>query len=172
MRLQELKDKNASGTFTDADALEAHSLLEDRGALGESSFDKSATTQTTLLEGAKEYTGTELNFVFNKTKADLPGDFAQDLEPAGRYMQVSKDTFPGGEGMTTGKVTFKNPLVVEFKSTGRDGWKADLSNQYDGKTGRKLSQAIIKDGYDGIITLRDYGKGLEPVEAVNLQTFR
>ena len=132
---------------------------------------KSATTQTTLLETPK-YKGKELNFVFNQTKADLPGDFAQDLEPAGRYMQVSKDTFPGGEGMTTGKVTFKNPLVVEFKSTGRDGWKSDLSKQYDGKTGRKLSQAIIKDGYDGIITLRDYGKGLEPVEAVNLQTFR
>jgi hypothetical protein len=55
MRLQELKDKNASGTFTDADALEAHSLLEDRGVLGESSFGKSATTQTTLLEEAKKY---------------------------------------------------------------------------------------------------------------------
>jgi len=55
MRLQQLKDKNASGTFTDADALEAHSLLEDRGALGESSFGKSATTQTTLLEEAKKF---------------------------------------------------------------------------------------------------------------------
>lgn len=28
---------------------------------------------------------------------------------------------------------------------------------YDGKTGKRLSNAIMKNGYDGIITVSDYG---------------
>lgn len=79
--------------------------------------------------------------------------FGQDLEPKGEYM--SMDTLQGKykiEGYEYGTIKFENPLVIEFKNTGATGWKKDLSDRYNGLTGKKLSNAIIKDGYDAIIT--------------------
>jgi len=127
-----------------------------------------ANKSGSLLEEAKKYTDTEINFVYNTKKADLGQDFAQDVEPAGRYMNVGFDEFPGGEGMVKGTVTFKKPLVIEWETSRAGGWKTKLSEQYGGKTGKELSQAVIDDGYDGIIAVT----GDNPKEAVNLQTFR
>lgn len=129
---------------------------------------KQANKPSSLLEEAKKYKSVELNYVYNTKKANLGNqDFAQDVEPAGRYMNVGFDEFPGGEGMKTGKITFKNPLVLEWKTSRTGGWKTDLSEMYGGKTGKELSQAIIDDGYDGIIAVT----GDNPREAVNLQEF-
>ena len=58
-------------------------------------------------------------------------------------------------------------IPPKWKTTQVGGWKSDLSNAYGGKTGKKLSQAIVDDGYDAIITI---DKG-DPLEVVGLSSF-
>lgn len=80
--------------------------------------------------------------------------YGQNIEPSGEYM--SMDVMKGSnkiQGYEYGTITFNKPLIVEWKSTGENGWKADLSQKYGGKTGKSLSNAIKKDGYDAIITV-------------------
>ena len=96
--------------------------------------------------------------------------FGQNLEPSGEYM-----TFIGVDNprlnlpnYTYGVITFRNPLILEHKSTGVDGWKKDLSDMYNGKTGRALSNAIKKDGYDGIVTWEMFRGNRSWSEIVNL----
>ena len=98
------------------------------------------------------------NFVHNTESATgvfgIPeeGDqFGRDFEPAGRFVSVTGDNFkPMSDQMVTGEMTLVNPLVVDNDGT---KWKETLSNQYNGKTGKELSKALIEDGYDGVITL-------------------
>lgn len=164
-RLNELKKIAEKRALDEDELLEAQRIVEDtQGQLPEV---EAATTKTTDLPST-QYKNKELNFVYNTKKADLGDqDFAQDIEPAGRYMNVGFDEFPGGEGMVKGTVTFKNPLVIEWETSRTGGWKTKLSERYDGKTGKELSQVIKDDGYDGIIAVT----GDIPKEAVNLQTF-
>ena len=86
-------------------------------------------------------------------------DFGQKVEPAGRYMNVdlAESALTGGDGWEMGKVSFKNPIVLDHKSTSSTGWKKDLSEMFGGKTGKALTREIKKAGYDGIITRDDYG---------------
>lgn len=120
--------------------------------------------------GVKFKTGEPVtfNFVRNTTKAPhLPGDeFQQSLEPAGRYML--HDFEPEREppkGWEKGTVAFQRPLVIELNSNpdamgayDETSWKANLSKQYGGKTGAKLSRALQAAGYDGIVTIEKGGK--------------
>ena len=96
----------------------------------------------------------------------LGNKFAQDIEPCGEYLSLDPDIIDVGSKyeFERGLVEFDNPLIIDFISTGHGGWKTELSKKYNGLTGEKLSEAIIKDGYDGIVTL-DNGV---PCEAVNL----
>jgi hypothetical protein len=83
------------------------------------------------------------NFV--KYKEVVPGRYMIESEP---------DAKPIDSRWERGTVQFKNPLVVDFA----DGqWKQNLSQQYGGKTGTKLSNAVRENGYDGIITRDRYG---------------
>lgn len=93
-------------------------------------------------------------------------DFGQKIEPAGEYMVVQESELPRLEDdkWEYGTITFKNPLVLEHKSTNSTGWKKDLSEMFDGKTGKALAAAVKKAGYDGIITRDEYGYS----ETVNL----
>lgn len=95
--------------------------------------------------------------------------FAQDIEPHGEYM--CDDVFKGESGFTLpnneyGIIHFSKPLFIEFISTTHGGWKTKLSQRYNGKTGRALTQAIVKDGYDGIVTIDS--KDNELMEIVNI----
>lgn len=83
-------------------------------------------------------------------------DFGQKIEPAGYYANVSaksdymvKNRLPGWE---VGYVKVENALVLEHKSTTSNGWKKDLSEMFGGKTGKRLSEAVKKAGYDAIVT--------------------
>jgi len=85
--------------------------------------------------------------IFGKPTKDSP--FDRGHEPSGRYINVSNEIrtdLPGK--MISGTVTFNNPLVVK----GQD-WKRNLSASFGGKTGKRLSQAIIAAGYDGVVTI-------------------
>ena len=115
---------------------------------------------------------TPFTFIRNTEKAGNFGKtFAQDIEPAGRYLL--EDT--GGvanslpKNWISGTHTFKNPMMIEWG--GEYGtptnWKSVLSEKYGGKTGKALSKAIVKDGYDGVVTLRNG----DTSEVVDLSSF-
>ena len=98
-------------------------------------------------------------------------DFGQDLEPSCEYMNM--DTMQGQNKIDLpnyeyGTITFKNPLILEHKNTGSTGWKKDLSEMFDGKTGKALSNAIKKAGYDAVMTYEMYKGNREWSEIVNL----
>jgi hypothetical protein len=85
--------------------------------------------------------------------------FQQNIEPAGRYMIHNPDPGDLPETWEEGDVTFQHPLVLQFNGGTEFGynehsWKAVLYKHY-GKTGKSLTQALIKDGYDGIVTVHD-----------------
>jgi len=127
----------------------------------------------------KEYSidGTHTyNYVHNTEKAPKAGaddTYGQGIEPAGKYMNLltprgaeSQKAYNEKEGLKQfeiGQVSFDNPLIVPAEGTTRE-WKELLSKQYGGLTGKKLSDAIAKDGHDGIITMQ---KG-QPSEVVAL----
>ena len=96
--------------------------------------------------------------------------FGQNLEPSGEYMIMDtlyedhlngKYLIPNYE---YGFITFKKPLILDFINTTDTGWKKTLSDMYKGKTGKILSTAIKKDGYDAVITI----DGNDVMEIVNL----
>lgn len=107
--------------------------------------------------------GKEFHYVRNtisskKYTKHIQGDpYKQKIEPAGRYMQAinpehAKDL---PSHMETGKHTFQNPLYIHWGSGSYehpDNWKNVLHSHYK-KRGKALSKAIVKDGYDGIVTV-------------------
>lgn len=110
--------------------------------------------------------GITMTYVRNaNTSTGFYGDtFGQNLEPAGEYMNM--DTLQGKNrvpGFEYGTITFNNPLILEHKNTGATGWKKDLSERYNGLTGKKLSEAIKSDGYDAIMTRDEDGNFIEVV---------
>jgi len=64
-----------------------------------------------------------------------------------------------GDVVLISKANFKNPLVLDLGAGlgpkplgGVPGWKVELQKRYGGLKGEKLRQALLKDGYDSIIT--------------------
>lgn len=101
----------------------------------------------------------------NAGTANYGRTYGQNLEPAGEYMNM--DTSQGKykiDGWEYGTIQFKKPLVLEHINTGETGWKKTLSEMYGGLTGKRLTRALIKDGYDAIVTQDEYGYS----EIVNL----
>ena len=118
--------------------------------------------------GLKEYSiggKHTYKYVHNIEKAPKPGPddtFGQKIEPAGKYMNLltpegaeSQKVYNEKKGLTQfeiGEISFNNPLIIETEGTSKE-WKTALSKKYGNLKGAKLSKAIIKDGYDGIITM-------------------
>ena len=110
--------------------------------------------------------------IHNNTQKVKGMDFGQDIEPAGEYMNM--DTMKGKARIDQpnyeyGTIHFDKPLILEHKNTGSTGWKKTLSDMYGGKTGKALSNAIMKDGYDAIMTWEEYRGKKEWSEIVNLK---
>jgi hypothetical protein len=99
------------------------------------------------------------------------GEFGTDIEPHGRYLteRDSADIHVQSK-YEYGSVSFRRPLVLPFGGMYRDptNWKCVLSAHYGGKKGRSLSNAVVKDGYDGIITYDEYGSS----EIVDITSLR
>lgn len=84
--------------------------------------------------------------------------YQQGIEPHGRYMMFNGHTDQADKDWEVGQTQFKNPLVINFTQDPNDhygpkGWKARLSQAFGGKTGKALSMAVAKAGYDGIVTV-------------------
>lgn len=113
--------------------------------------------------------GEAIPYYRNLEKAPYMGEmFGQDIEPAGEYMGYNElgDSFslPNHE---RGEIQFKNPLMLEWKTTGHGGWKTDLSKMHGGLTGKNLTEAIKKAGYDGVIAYEKETGNIR--EIVNLE---
>lgn len=78
------------------------------------------------------------------------------LDPHGKWMSYDElPDKPGPDGRwVKGKETFNSPLYID-QANGQ--WKQRLSEQYGGATGKKLTEALRKDGYDAIVTFDKYG---------------
>ncbi len=108
--------------------------------------------------------------IFGIPSRDAP--FGRGYEPSGRYIiSVSKKAKPSRKGMITGEVTFDNPLVIDNKNL---KWKKELSDAYGGLTGKELSKALIRDGYDGVVTvdISDKPNKTHISEILDLTTFK
>lgn len=86
-------------------------------------------------------------------------DFAQDIEPAGRYLTEAPEGSNVPAGWQSGTVHFEHPLNIKFGGGYSDdtNWKRRLSEHYGGKTGKALAKALRADGYDAIVTYDKYG---------------
>ncbi|GAG13296.1 unnamed protein product, partial [marine sediment metagenome] len=91
--------------------------------------------ETTEFEGFS--TGQEIEF-----------DYMRKTEAPVGEMAVDNASISMTEGWETGTVKFETPLVIPAKQ-----WKAVLSQAYEGKTGQELTNAIVADGYDAIVTV-------------------
>lgn|GEM_PF-5820725 len=126
-----------------------------------------AASRASYYAGGRPRTGQRMVLSYNRNERGMAApagmDVGQEIEPRGRYMNVSATSdlasLPLGEGWTGGYIEFSNPLVVEHVSTTSAGWKKTVSDMYGGKTGRELSAAVRADGYDAIVTIdSEYGE--------------
>lgn len=112
------------------------------------------TSESVIPENGKPF---QFAYLHNKEKSPNMGErFGQHIEPAGKYVVVSDGQFAKGKSnFETGVIRFQKPLVIDFGGgyQEKSNWKYTLSNRYNNKTGKALSSAIRKDGYDGIITV-------------------
>lgn len=120
-------------------------------------------------------TGSPAKLFYAKNKESAPKligmDMGQDIEPGGDYLVVDQSDMQENQNNNWdyGLIEFKNPLVLEHKATNSTGWKKDLSEMFGGKTGKGLSTAVKKAGYDGVLTIDQDRKGnFSLSEAVNL----
>jgi hypothetical protein len=104
--------------------------------------------------------------------------YQQRLEPAGRYMVHNPDPGRLPPGWEQGTVHFRNPLVVPLSRDpetiyGASSWKVELSRAFGGKRGSALSRALVRAGYDGVVTvtLDRQCRGVDTREIVDLKSF-
>lgn len=160
LRFNENHDEHGRFASSDSSGSGGAALLDDEFK-GSGSVDDPANINK-VVDGKIKMTYVKVKGQNTQNYGSLYG---QDIEPAGEYM--SMDTLKGAnkiQGFEYGTIKFNKPLIVDWKSTGANGWKKDLSEKYGGKTGKKLSNALKKDGYDAIITV----DGGYPSEIVNL----
>lgn len=108
-----------------------------------------------VLKGSDVETGKAItiNYLKNPEKAPYVGStYGQDVEPSGFYF-IQQETNVEPKGWKTGKITFKNPLVIDTKKD-LVKWKYDLSKEYKA-TKKNLTKKLLKKGYDGIITVHN-----------------
>ncbi|NFT08426.1 hypothetical protein FDF26_15410 [Clostridium botulinum] len=123
-----------------------------------------------LLTTLTENKGIELTYLHinNATSKVANMDFGQDIEPTGEYITFNDHRFkldvPNWE---YGTIRFNNPLVLEYINTNSTGWKLTLSEMFNNKKKKALSNAVIKKGYDAIITIDSENN--EIMEIVNLK---
>lgn len=100
----------------------------------------------------------EITLLKNKEKAPSLGKrFGQDVEPAGYYaIKRETDIFDNYPNYEVVKVTYQKPLIITVNDDTLVSWKYDLSKKYKAN-GKKLSEKLMKEGYDIIIT--QYEKG-------------
>lgn len=82
------------------------------------------------------------------------GSSVTALDPKGRFIIHDEGGLgvPPDSRWVKGEAKFENPLIIH-----ENGWKERVSEAYGGATGKKLTDLLKKDGYDGIVTFDKYG---------------
>lgn len=90
--------------------------------------------------------------------------YGQDVEPTGFYCLLgNKYSDLNSTYSTPYSFKFHNPLIVKWSEESDNiDWKYKIATLYNSK-GKKLSNKIMKDGYDSIITLDSKGYTAEVV---------
>ena len=113
-------------------------------------------------QGISFETGKAVTFTFMHNNERAPkrgGRFQQDIEPVGYYMTTADETAikmwqQAKVDFTHGTAKFRNPLVLDWGyAYDESSWKHRLHERY-GLRGRALTKALLRDGYDGIVTVR------------------
>lgn len=134
-------------------------VVDDKGAKPTQTFRNSSLTENKIfiIKPNETFKG-EMTLLKNKEKAPNMGNrFGQDVEPTG-YFAIQKETrhldkMPNYE---TVKADIKNPLIIDVTDD-LIKWKRDLSEKYSSKT-KRLTNKLIKEGYDSIITTTKTGE--------------
>jgi hypothetical protein len=81
--------------------------------------------------------------------------YQQRIDPAGRYIVHNPDPGRLPPDWEKGAVRFEHPLVISPRNPIYDenSRKVRLSRRFGGKTGKALSLAIRRAGYDGVVTV-------------------
>ena len=96
-------------------------------------------------------------YLKNPEKSPKLGDkYGQDVEPVGYYVTQKQHDFKI-KGWLEGTAVLNNPLYIKVSDDTLVQWKYDLSSQYGNKKGKLLTKELMKNGYDGIITVYDDG---------------
>ena len=97
--------------------------------------------------------GGEITLLKNKAKSPFLGKlYGQDVEPSGYYaIEKKTNMFDSNENYETKKLKYQNPLYIDVDTDTLISWKYELSNKYKAK-GKQLTEKLIKEGYDVIIT--------------------
>ena len=111
-----------------------------------------------VVKGDEVKTNQPVNIKYNRNKEkspDMGSEFGQDVEASGIYITQDNGFTP--DGFESGTADIKSPLVIEVTDDTQIEYKRELSKKYKGKKGKALSKALIKDGYDSIITKYEDG---------------
>ncbi len=169
-------EKKDSKTTMSEDAVKLWESLVDEGkAIKQGNHYKFVS-----IDGQPVATGKPISFQYTRRKKsatdifgvpDKESPFDRGYEPSGKYINTIEGRGKIDEAdpnIENGRVWFDNPLVIRGGTYGEpSSWKRVLSKKYDNKTGKELSKALIKDGYDGVITVDRQG----PTEILDLTSF-
>jgi hypothetical protein len=172
---QAVKDSEAAFEKAQADIV---AYDEERQRLGLSPVQDvrpDLAAKGTPVETVETGTPVTLTAIRTLERAPDPGledTFQQRIEPSGEATSYVAGTSLSREqavktppGQETVQVSLKNPYVIPFNTEvdergntdpayNENSWKAKLSQQYDGKTGEALTQALQNEGYDGVVTTK------------------
>lgn len=92
----------------------------------------------------------KFKFLKNPEKSPNFGSrFGQDVEPTGYYVTKLESLIPNG--WITGEAELLNPLYILVDNDTLVEWKYKLSKRFN-KKGKQLTNLLIRQGYDGIVT--------------------
>lgn len=118
-----------------------------------SAVDSTLTGTKTKAQKTNIQTGVPVTIEYNKNPEKAPSmgkTFGQDIEPAGNYITQNEGFTP--QGWQSGTVTLNNPLVIDITPQTQITYKRELSKKFGNKKGAELSNEIVKQGYDSIVT--------------------
>ena len=113
------------------------------------------------IEGDELNEQLELPIMKNMEPAPNMGSrFGQDVEPAGTYVShFEKGNNPNAPNHKYGKALIKKPLFIDVNDDTLIQYKRELADKYKAK-GKTLTKKLMNQGYDALITRRNY-KGKE-----------
>lgn len=111
----------------------------------------------------KGFSGLIMTLKYREKAKYFGNRYGQDVEPGGYYC-LTKDINNSVDFrlIELKKFFMKNPLIIDIDSNTMIKWKYDLSKKYKAKK-RKLTQKLLNEGYDSIITAYSNGQTMEMI---------